>query len=132
MRIVTRNSQHPRRGHTFLIAVTVLTICSVIIVSLTRTTLQRYAFADRLLLKTQADCIAESAILRASYQLAQDPNYTGETWNVESLKDDLGLAKAEIEVNANTIHVSVAIPSDAPATRQVRVERQRLITSTDN
>ncbi len=131
MKIATRNDQHSRRGHTLLIAVTVLVICSAIIMSLTRTALQRYAFADRLLLKTQADCIAESAIIRADHELVKDPMYTGEQWSIDSLPEEVGVASADILVSSETIHVVVTLPNDAPATHQIRVERQRPIAQTN-
>ncbi|MEZ5940431.1 MAG: hypothetical protein R3C18_03500 [Planctomycetaceae bacterium] len=125
MRVIHRERMHRRRGHTLLIAVTVLSICSIIVVLLTRTTLQRYSFADRLLLKAQADCIAESAIVRAEHELLKDPAYIGETWTIESLPDNAGTASANIVVGDETIHVVATLSSDASAVDTIRVERQR-------
>ncbi len=125
--ICQRCEQTPERsGHALFLAIVLLTFCAVVTVTITQVTLKRYHWVDRQVLHAQADCLAESALLRAHAQLKQDASYPGETWNVEIPGDEFGPATAVIVVQDQRVEVEVLLPIDAPTTSQVRVRRQQI------
>jgi len=69
-----------RRGVALLLALGCLAVATALIVSLSRSaTIGRQATRQQTW-RMQAEWLAESAVERAAAQLAEDPDYEGETW----------------------------------------------------
>jgi type II secretory pathway component PulK len=83
--------------------------------------------------RLQADWLAEAAIERAAAKLAQNENYSGETWKIAAA--DLGGADAaavEIKVSSNSKRAAertISVSADFPAEplRRVRSTRQIVV-----
>ena len=103
-----------RRGQALLLAVIVLVLTATITTTLARTTLQRYRQCERAALAVQAECIAESALVRGLQAAETDANYTGETWNLIVPGSDYGPAQIVITCDPQRIQVDVLLPVDAP------------------
>lgn len=112
------------RGQALLLAVIVLVITATMTTTIAQTTLQRYQQCDRVALATQADCIAESALVRGLHALESNADYAGETWNVIVAGPDGGSAQVIIASTPNGIQVDVLFPVDAPVASQVRLHRE--------
>ena len=116
----------PRRGHTLIMAVIVLTLSTAILTTAVRSTLTRYKSAARFEVRTQADCLAESALGIAISRCKTNPDYPGGEWTVDV--PGHGQAHVLLTVTRSTPDrhralAAVLLPRDAPVTAQVRVER---------
>ena len=121
-RRTSESSGHPRRSGMILAMVLV----ALFVVMLLGAAFANAFVAQRQLVRhsqqqQQAFWLAESALQRAAYRLANEPDYQGETWQVAS--DDLGgiyagvaLVKVETVAEAGTGHriiVDATYPSKA-------------------
>lgn len=127
-----RNRSHqfmaPRRGHSLVLVVAVIVLSAAITVTATRTSLKQYQAVEQLERKSQADCLAESARLRAAHALAMSSDYSGETWE-PTLPDPNLSAKVNISRERELLHVNVQYPANGPETSQVRVTRKYPVAS---
>jgi Tfp pilus assembly protein PilX len=89
----------PRRGFTMVLALVCLLVVATIGATTVRTLVSEHRQATRQQRQLQTLWVAESALERAAAQLAADPDYTGETWQIAA--DEIGgpwPAKAVIRV----------------------------------
>jgi len=77
-----------RRGVVLLVAIVCIAIASMIFLSLLQLSVAERRRVETASWQVQAAWLAESGIERAAAQLAADPDYRGETWNLST--DALG------------------------------------------
>ncbi len=121
-----------RPGHALIMAVIMLTLSTAILTTAVRSTLTRYKSAARFEVRTQADCLAESALGIAISRNMANPDDPGDEWTV----DVPGHGQAHILLSIERLtpdqhHASAAVllPRDAPVTSQVRVVRKHTWTA---
>lgn len=93
-----------RRGGIAIVAVICLVLIAALSTSLMRTVAQSRQQEQMASLRLQAELLAGAGLDRARAQLADDPDYAGETWAVSAAELAPGTAGAEvlIEVKRQT------------------------------
>ncbi|HID78764.1 MAG TPA: type II secretion system protein [Planctomycetaceae bacterium] len=102
-----------RRGVVLLAALVCVGIAGAVLVSTLRSAISQRRSLQARFCRVQAAWLAESALERAAWQLAADPDYRGEVWKVpaQSLGGNLPA----------TVTIQVEPVPDSPDARMVRV-----------
>ena len=112
---VSKRTRGARRsdGVILIVAIVCIAMASVMLLAILQT-----AVAERKAVETEAwrqqhSWLAESGLERAAAQLAADPSYQGETWNISA--DELGGKENGV------VLIEVQPLPDAPENRKIRV-----------
>lgn len=120
-----------RRGGTTLVVLVCLSVLALVAASLLRETLIRRDQIEADHRRFQADWLVEAGLERAAAQLAADPSYPGETWDIpaEALGGRPAVVAIEVQpiededgpdANARTVHVRADYPSDGDSSDRAR------------
>jgi len=120
-----------RRGAILLVVIVLVAIVSLLSISMLKLGLVRRQAVRSELWGVQADWLAESALERAAWRLAADPQYAGETWKLSAGElggRDPAVVTTEVESvpgqpGRRTVRVKADYP-DAPRHRARRSKQQ--------
>jgi len=105
----------PRRGGALVVAIVTLLVVTLIAGAVVRSLLAAHRQAQQSQHELQAQWLAESALARAVAQLAQKPDFAGETWQPK-LRTSAG------EEDSATVEIDVEkLESPAPLRRVVAI-----------
>ena len=124
-----------RRGAILVVALVTLLVVTLLAGVVVRSYLQGHRQLRRQQDALQAQWLAESALARAAAQLGANPDYTGETWQVELAAADNQPAAGSAEIKLEPvpeqpqmlrINVSASFPGDV--LHRALVERSLLVS----
>lgn len=114
---LTRGRPRTRRRAMLLVAViTCLTICMLLMGTLVRRMVTARRGSDRYVYALQSMLLADAGVQRAMAQLARDPSYTGESWEISATV--LGQSQpASVQIRVQSL-------DNGAGARQIEVESQ--------
>ena len=115
-----------RRGAFMVVVMICLLVSSLIVGALLKLALMQSRQLVQEQRQMQAEWLADSGLERAASRLATDPNYGGETWNIEPDSiggQDAGLVTIKVEKDRlqtqnRSVTIEAVYPADGPS--QVR------------
>ncbi len=127
-----------RRGVMFIAALVCLAVAVVVFVLLAKQAAMEHKVIDANRRNMQAAWLAEAGVERASYRLAGDPKYVGETWTVSAqdlAADNSGVVKITVKPFAYqpkpNSRYSICVEADFPDASQYRCRVVKQITVSD-
>ena len=120
------------RGMILILVLACLAVASMLMITGVKMMLASHRVARSLAWSTQAQWLAESGLERAKAQLAVDPKYLGETWNIPADVfggHDAGIVKIEIKLDAGRANRRmVSAEADFPDDPQYRTRYEKELT----
>jgi Tfp pilus assembly protein PilX len=124
--------RHNKRGMILILVLACLAVASMLMITGVKMVLARHQLARSLARSTQAGWLAESGLERAKAQLAVDPKYPGETWNIPADifgGHDAGVVKIEVKPDAGAANRRmVSAEADFPDDPQYRTRYEKELT----
>lgn len=120
-----KSSPHKRRGVLLIVVLACVAIISLLLGAMVTTTMNWRRQVRYETWNTQANWLAESGLHKAVSELGANPNYEGETWQLETEDGLAWPATVEIEVKeqAGTQTISVSATFAEETGRPVRAHR---------
>ena len=107
------SKSHTRYGAILIIVLACVAIASIVFMSIAKVVGAQRRSTQKEVWRMEATWLAESGLQRAAARLADDADYSGETWNLTA--EQLGLADAAV------VKIEIDALPDAPNQRTVRV-----------
>ncbi len=120
-----------RRGSALLIAMITLGLVSAMAVSMVQIVTLRHSQSDREQWRLQSAWLSESALVRALDRVSRDPDYTGESWQIDDIDARHLSGVVRIEILSNAEGHTLIVTADFPDDPVDRVRTTRTWTTAD-
>ncbi len=123
-----------RRGAFTVVVLVCLLVAGMLLASLLKLALLQNRQTGYEQARLQASWLAASGFDRAAGRLAREPDYAGETWNIEpahlgganAATVNIRVEKVEAETDRRTVVVEAVYPAEGP--HQARLTREAILT----